>query len=128
MNMDALRGRVIGAALEVHSTLGPGFLESLYEQALAIEFEKRRIHYERQKMIQVEYKGYPIGEGRLDFFVEDCLIVELKTVEVLQAVHISQVVSYLKALDLREALLLNFRVHSLKKGIRRVFHPLFLKS
>ena len=123
MVLDQLRGKVISAAMEVHSTLGPGYLESVYEQALAVELEKRKINYSRQRAFQVEYKGTSVGEGRLDLLVENCLVVELNTVESLQPIHVSQVISYLKALHLPEALLINFRVHSLKSGIRKIVHP-----
>lgn len=123
MVLDQLRGKVISAAMEVHSILGPGYLESVYEQALAVELEKRKISYLRHRTFQVAYKGTSVGEGRLDLLVENCLVVELKTVEALQPIHVSQVISYLKALDLPEALLINFRVHSLKSGIRKVMHP-----
>lgn len=100
MVLDQLRGKVISAAMEVHSILGPGYLESVYEQALAVELEKRKSSYLRQRTFQVAYKGTSVGEGRLDLLVENCLVVELKTVEALQPIHVSQVISYLKALDL----------------------------
>ena len=79
--LDELAHRVIGAAIEVHRHLGPGFLESVYEDALAVEFRLREIPHERQKVIAVQYKRLPVGEGRLDFLVGGALVVELKSVE-----------------------------------------------
>src|SRR5438270_8675852 len=82
--------RVIGAAIEVHRTLGPGHPERIYELALAVEMELRGIQFQRQPVYSVGYKGRQVGEGQLDFLVEDCLIVELKAVEELAFVHLSQ--------------------------------------
>ena len=76
--INQLTKRVIGAAMEVHSLLGPGYLESAYEQALAIELESRHISFERQKSFALCYKGQAIGEGRMDFYVNHILVVELK--------------------------------------------------
>ena len=97
---DDIAHRVIGAAIEVHKTLGPGFLEATYEKALAIELELRGLDVKRQYPVQLTYKGHSVGEGRLDLLVEDCLIVELKTVESLQPIHMAQIMSYLKATQL----------------------------
>ncbi|MFN8515535.1 MAG: GxxExxY protein [Chloroflexia bacterium] len=107
---DFWASEVIGAAIEVHRRLGPGFLESVYEEALAIEFDLRQIPYARQAAVGVNYKGYMIGEGRVDLLVADILVVELKTVESLSALHVAQVISYLKATRLHLGLLLNFHV------------------
>jgi GxxExxY protein len=112
--------RVIGAAIEVHRTLGPGHPESVYELAMAVEMELRGIRFQRQAVYSVTYKGSQVGEGRLDFLVEGCLIVELKATEELAFVHMSQVVSYLKATDRHLALLLNFNVPLMTAGIKRV--------
>jgi len=87
---------VIGAAIEVHRALGPGYLESVYEQALAVELALRGVGFERQVTFALCYKGHPIGEGRLDLLVEGSLIVELKAVEELSAIHMAQALSYLK--------------------------------
>ncbi|MBI1742599.1 GxxExxY protein [Candidatus Acetothermia bacterium] len=111
---------VIGAAIEVHKHLGPGYLESVYEEALAMEFNLRSVPFERQKPINVTYKGQPVGESRLDFLVDGCLIVELKAVEAFAPVHQAQVISYLKAMNLQLGLLINFNVPILKDGIKRV--------
>lgn len=100
--------RIIGAAIQVHKTLGPGFLEAIYEEALAVEFDHLGIHYERQRTIHLEYRGKPIGEHRLDFLVEGVVIVELKAIQGLEDIHFAIVRSYLKATRLQSALLLNF--------------------
>jgi len=118
--LDAIASAAIGAALEVHRILGPGFLEGIYEEALAMELELRGISFERQKMISVSYKGRRIGEGRTDFFVENSLIIELKAAEKLLPVHHAQVISYLKATGCRLGLLINFHESVLRQGIRRV--------
>jgi GxxExxY protein len=117
---DPLTHAVIGAAIEVHRVLGPGFLESVYEEALAIELEQRGIPFERQYAVGVSYKGHPVGEGRLDLFVDRRLIVELKAVEALLPIHTAQILSYLKTIQCRTGLLINFNVPVLKRGIRRL--------
>ncbi len=115
-----LTGAVIGAAIEVHRVLGAGFLESLYENALAVELRRRNISFERQKVILVNYKGHPIGQNRLDFLIENRLVVELKAVANLTPLHEAQALSYLKATNLNLALLINFNVTRLKNGIKRI--------
>ena len=118
--LDELAHRAIGAAIEVHRHLGPGYLESVYEEALAVELGNRKIPFSRQPEITVSYKGNEIGKSRLDLLVDDRLIVELKTVEQLMPVHSAQVISYLKASGLQLGLLINFNVAVLKQGIKRV--------
>lgn len=118
--LDALAHEVIDAALEVHRCLGPGYLESCYEEALAIELRERQIAFRRQAPISVDYKGHVVGEGRADFIVGDGLLVELKTVEALAPIHKAQVLSYLKATRGILGLLINFNVPVLRDGIRRV--------
>ena len=115
-----LTGEVISAAIEVHQVLGAGFLESLYENALAVELKRRGIRFEQQKIIPVTYKGHSIGESRLDLLIEKTLIVELKAVANLTPLHHAQVLSYLKATNLNLALLINFNVTLLKDGIKRI--------
>ena len=115
-----LTGAVIGAAIEVHRVLGAGFLESVYESALAVELRSKNISFERQKIISVTYKGHPVGEGRLDFLIENILIVELKAVTTLTPLHEAQVLSYLKATNCNLALLMNFNVTRLTNGIKRI--------
>ncbi len=118
--IDQLAHSIIGAAIEVHRNLGPGFLESLYEESLCIELRLRGIVFERQKVISVAYKGYTVGESRLDLLVNQCLIVELKAVETILPVHMAQVMSYLKATGCHLGLLINFNVPILKQGIKRI--------
>jgi GxxExxY protein len=118
--LDAIASRVIGAAIEVHRHLGPGFLEVVYEEALSVEFRLRSIPFERQKAISVGYKEIPVGEGRLDFLVAGRLIVELKAIEGPAPIHKAQVISYLKVTRLRLGLLINFNVPILKNGLQRV--------
>ena len=119
-DVDQLAYQLIGAAIEVHRHLGPGFLESVYEEAMAVECELRGIPVERQKLISVTYKGRPVGEGRIDLFAAGKLIVELKTVENLALIHTAQVISYLKTTGLKLGLLINFNVPVLKDGVQRV--------
>jgi GxxExxY protein len=120
--LDKLAHQVIGAAIEVHRLLGPGYLEEVYEEALAVELRLRRIPFQKQMVIALDYKGQPVGQGRLDFLVDDRLVVELKAVESLHPVFTAQVISYLKTLHLPLGLLINFNVAILKNGVRRVVH------
>ena len=115
-----LSGSVIGAAIEVHRILGAGFLESVYENALAVELRSRGIFFEKQKIIPLTYKGHSIGESKLDFLIENTLIVELKAVSQLTPLHEAQTLSYLKATNRNVALLINFNVPLLKNGIKRI--------
>jgi GxxExxY protein len=117
---DRLAQEVIGAAIEVHRALGPGFLESLYEQAMSIELGLRGISLQRQILVAVSYKGHSIGESRLDLLVDGKLIVELKAVDQFAPIHTAQVMSYLKATGHRLGLLINFNVVRLKDGVKRV--------
>ncbi|PZR74308.1 MAG: GxxExxY protein [Chthoniobacterales bacterium] len=100
--------RIIAAAIAVHRELGPGFLESVYEQALAVEFALSGIQFVRQKPIALFYKDHQIGEHRLDFLVEDQIVVELKAISALEDIHFAIGRSYLKATNLQDGLLLNF--------------------
>ncbi|BAY11939.1 GxxExxY protein [Calothrix sp. NIES-2098] len=118
--VERLAYRVIGAAIEVHQILGPGFLEEVYHKALREEFRIRRIPHESEHSVKVSYKGCPVGEGRLDFLVADFLIVELKAVQNLTPIHEAQVLSYLKMTKYPLALLINFNVPLLKDGIKRI--------
>lgn len=118
--VDKLAYAVIGAAIEVHRLLGPGFLEVVYEQALVMELQLREIPFKRQVVIAVNYKGEAVGEGRLDLLIGDTLIVELKAVNELTPIHSAQVISYLKMTDNQLGLLINFNVPILKDGIKRI--------
>lgn len=118
--LDELSNRVIGAAIEVHRALGPGFLESVYEQALCVELHLRGIPHQAQVPVSVLYKGHAVGEGRMDVLIDQRLIVELKAVESILPVHKAQILSYLKASRLSLGLLINFNVYQLKHGIHRM--------
>lgn len=120
VELNEISHAVIGAAIEVHRQLGPGFLESVYEQALRVEFIERGIPFTQQQTFAVDYKGNNVGEGRLDFLVANEVIVELKAVEALAPIHTAQVISYLKSLKKELGLLINFNVPILKEGLRRI--------
>jgi GxxExxY protein len=119
-SLNELSSAVIGAAIAVHRALGPGFLESVYEEALCLELTNRGIRFERQVSIAVQYKGQPIGEGRLDLLVDSKIVVELKAVETILPIHQAQVLSYLKMTGHHLGLLINFNVSILKDGINRI--------
>jgi len=121
MEINDLTGEVIGAAIEVHKALGPGLLESTYEECLCIELELRNISYERQKEIPIEYKGVHLNHAyRLDIVVPNKLIVELKACESLEPIHDAQLLTYLKLSGIKVGLLINFNVPVLKEGIKRL--------
>jgi GxxExxY protein len=120
MEFDKLSNRVIGCAIEVHRILGPGLLESTYEQCLAHELNLNGIQFKLQHTLPVEYKGVLLDCGyRLDLFVEDELILELKSVEKLKRIHEAQLLTYMKLTRIQTGLLINFNVSRLKAGIRR---------
>ena len=120
VEFNQLTGEVIGAAIEVHRVLGPGLLESVYEEALCVELTLRNVPFVRQPHVELVYKGRPVGKGRLDLLVADKLVVELKAVEALNDVHKAQVISYLKTTGYRLGLLINFNVSVLREGIKRI--------
>lgn len=105
---EELSGKVVGAAIAVHKLLGPGFLETVYEQALKIELAKRGIAFESQKQVSVTYDGIVVGTHILDLIIEGKLILELKTVKGFDDIHFAQVRSYLRATGLKLGLLINF--------------------
>lgn len=111
---------VVGAALEVHRALGPGYIESVYEEALCVELTLRKVPYQCQVPISVTYKGQKVGEGRIDVLIGTSLIVELKAVEALAPIHTAQVISYLKTTNCMLGLLINFNTTVLKDGIKRI--------
>ena len=116
-----LSKEIIGAAIEVHSHLGPGLLESAYETCLVYELSQRNIPFERQKPIPVVYKDVRLDAGfRADLIVDGLVIVELKSVEKLAPVHEAQVLTYLRLTECKLGLLLNFNVSLLKDGIKRL--------
>ena len=121
MQLDDLSHRVIACALEVHRHLGPGLLESAYEECLAYELEQAGFAIERQKPLRVTYKGVQLDCGyRLDLLIEGRLIVELKTVEKLLPIHEAQLLTYLRLARMPVGLLMNFNATVLKEGLRRM--------
>jgi GxxExxY protein len=120
-----LTDRVIGACIEVHRALGPGLLESAYEECLSHELALREVGFERQKPLAVEYKAVRLDCGyRMDLVIENRLVLELKAVDQLLPVHDAQVLTYLKLTGLSEGLLINFNVPVLKEGLRRLVNRL----
>lgn len=118
--LDELARLVIGAAIAVHSELGPGFLEKIYEEALCIELGRLGIEFERQKRVEVTYRGAKVGEPVIDLIVGGRLVVERKAVEAIHPVHLAQVISYLRTIGEPLGLLLNFQVARMKDGVKRV--------
>ena len=120
MNFDALSNQVIGCAIEVHRELGPGLLESIYEQCLAHELKQQDIKCITQKHLPVQYKGLHLDCGyRIDLLIENSLIVELKCVESLQPIHEAQILTYMKMANINTGLIINFNVKYLRHGIKR---------
>jgi GxxExxY protein len=112
---------VVDAAIAVHRELGPGLLESAYERALAFELSQRGHSVSCQVEVPVYYRGHDLGTGfRADMIVEDCLLLELKSVDSLSGLHLAQTMTYLRLLRLRRGLLFNFNTRLLKEGIKRV--------
>ncbi len=123
--INRLTQQIIGAAIEVHRTLGPGLLESAYEACLCHELGLRQIPYERQKVLPITYKGFGLDDGyRLDILVSNAVVVELKTVEALLPIHEAQVLSYLQLGGWQVGLLINYHVPILKHGIKRIVRGL----
>jgi GxxExxY protein len=121
VNVNQITDSVIGAAIEVHRTLGPGLLESAYETCLEYEMLRRGIPHERQKAIPIRYRGIAVESAyRVDFLVGGLVIVELKAVERLDHIHTAQVLTYLRLSGCRIGLLINFNVPLLLNGIRRL--------
>ena len=119
--LDELSYKVIGCAIEVHRTLGPGLLESAYEKALMHELKLNNIPVKSQVEVSMNYKGVDIGEGlRIDLLIDNQLIVELKSVEEFKPVHYKQLLTYLKLMDKQVGLLINFIVSNLTDGVKRI--------
>ena len=119
VELEDLVRQIIGAAIEVHKLLGPGFVESIYEQALCHELELQGILFKRQKEIAVDYKDKKLHGQRLDLFVGGSVLVELKAVEELSPIHEAQLLSYMRSTKTSVGLLINFNVRLLKTGIKR---------
>ena len=128
--LNQMTDKVIGAAIEVHRILGPGYQESIYEEALAFELSRMGVAFDRQKAFSVTYKKHVVGEGRIDLLVNGILVVELKAIEKMQPVHRAQVISYLKATSCQLGLLINFNENLLKSGVQRIVYsnPLRLSA
>ena len=114
----SLSNKIIGAAIQVHRELGPGFIEGIYEEALKVEFTRRKINFEHQKEIKIEYRGVTVGIHRMDLLVEKDIIVELKAIKELADIHFAQILSYLIATGLKVGLLMNFSKPTLE--VKRV--------
>jgi GxxExxY protein len=123
--LNRLSNTVIGCAIEVHQVLGPGLLESAYQQCLAWELRRHGLSVKEQVSVPIRYKELDVPNAyRLDILIEDELIVELKAVDKIEPVHIAQMLTYLKVNGLRLGLLLNFNAEVMKKGIKRVVNNL----
>ena len=121
MEFDELSNQVIGCAIEVHRTLGPGLLESTYEQCLAHELHQNKVAFKLQHPLPVHYKCMKLDCGyRVDLLVQDALIVELKSIDALQGIHEAQLLTYMRLAQIRTGLLINFNVRKLKDGIKRM--------
>jgi GxxExxY protein len=125
MNINDLTGEVIGAAIEVHKHLGPGLLESAYEECLCHELRAGGIAYERQKPLPINYKGIALDCGyRLDVVVKKTIVLELKSCERIEDIHRAQLLTYLRLSGLKLGLILNFNVPIMKEGIVRIVNNL----
>jgi GxxExxY protein len=116
---DPLTEKIIGCAIEVHRTLGPGLLESTYESALCVEFQLAGLNFQQQLVVPVAYKNHPVGDYRLDLVVENLVILELKNVDRFNPIFEAQLLAYLKMTGLKRGLLLNFNSRLIKDGIKR---------
>ena len=120
-DLNKLSSSIIGAAIEVHKAMGPGLLESAYEECLCYELEGLRIAFERQKPLSIQYKGHAIECAyRIDLLVENAIVVELKAVDRIEPVHQAQLLTYLRLSEKKLGLLINFNVPVLKDGIIRL--------
>ena len=125
MTENEISKEIVDAALKVHRALGPGLLESAYEECLTYELLKKELLVERQKALPVVYEEVKLEAGyRIDLLVENKVIIELKSVEALNDVHLAQILTYLKLSDCKLGLLINFNVALIKQGIRRVANGL----
>ncbi len=120
MELDKITEQIIGSAIEVHRALGPGLLESAYEECLCLELSLREVPFERQRPLPLEYKGVKLDCGyRLDLLVAESVVVEIKSVAAIEPIHEAQLLTYLKLGRWKLGLLINFNVPVLKDGIRR---------
>jgi len=117
---EALATQVVDACFAVHSALGPGFLESVYQRALAVELASRGVPFVREVPVQVRYKDQVVGDGRLDLVADDRIVIECKTVDALHDIHRAQLISYLKATGMKLGFLVNFNTPRIKDGLARI--------
>ena len=121
MDINDLSGQIIGGAIEVHKSLGPGLLESIYEDCLCIELRARNLPFERQREIDIKYKGVKLeSKYRIDIIVNNMIILELKACDDLLPIHDAQLLTYLKLTSLKLGLLINFNVPVIKNGTKRI--------
>ena len=119
-DINQLTHKIIGCAMEVHNQLGNGFQEVIYQRALAIEFQLQNVGYQREMEMALSYKNEDIGTRRVDFFVEECVMVEIKAIEKLEPVHKAQAINYCEAYNIADGLLINFGGQSL--AFNRVYN------
>jgi GxxExxY protein len=125
MDINKLSSKIIGAAIEVHKSLGPGLLESVYEECMCHELGLRDLSFEKQKPLPIEYKGNKLDCGyRLDIVVENAIVLELKSCEKIEPIHRAQILTYLKLSDLHLGLILNFNTTVMRDGIFRIVNEL----
>jgi GxxExxY protein len=123
-DVEPLTKRIIARAIEVHQTLGPGLLESVYQECMEVELKSANLDVESDLRVPIEFKGRRIRSTlRLDLLVGGCIVVELKAVETIHPVHLAQVITYLKLTGCPAGLLMNFNTTSLRSGLRRLNHP-----
>jgi iron complex transport system substrate-binding protein len=121
VELDDITGAVVDASIRIHRDLGPGLVESVYEMVLAAVLERRGLRVARQQAVRFSYDGIEFDNGfRIDLLVEECVVVELKSIERLSPVHPKQLLTYLRLTDLRVGLLLNFGAGTMKEGLKRV--------
>jgi len=126
MDINEITHKIIGCAMQVHSTLGSGFQEVIYQRALAIEMRYAGLSFEREMEMPIFYRDEQIGTRRVDFFVEDCVMVELKATSKLEDVHKAQAINYLEAYDIADGLLINFGSMSLE--FKRLYNKRLVKK
>jgi GxxExxY protein len=123
LEANEITGKIIGAAIEVHRLLGPGLLESVYEECLVLELSECKLHIERQLELPIRYRNKQLDVGyRVDLLVNQQVIVELKSVQKIESIHEAQLLTYLKLSAKRYGLLLNFNVPVMKQGIKRLLN------
>ena len=126
MDINEITHKIIGCAMQVHSTLGSGFQEVIYQRALAIEMRYAGLSFERELEMPIFYRDEQIGTRRVDFFVEECVMVELKATSKIEDVHKAQAINYLEACDIADGLLINFGSMSLE--FKRLYNKRLVKK